>query len=120
MKQIKLLALTLSCLFFSDIAFALRCEHTLIKAGDQKADVYAKCGDPESVESHIERRGSRNLANGIQFYPNSALSYGQQQYEEVEVVVEEWIYNFGHSRFQQYLRFENGKLREIRNLGRGR
>ncbi|MEQ1528847.1 MAG: DUF2845 domain-containing protein, partial [Methylococcales bacterium] len=33
---------------------------------------------------------------------------------------EEWVYNFGRSRLKQHLRFENGVLKEIRNLGRGR
>jgi hypothetical protein len=37
----------------------------------------------------------------------------------VDIIVEEWVYNFGSSRLQQYLRFENGRLMEIRNLERG-
>jgi hypothetical protein len=41
-----------------------------------------------------------------------------QEFEEIQI--EEWVYNFGSSRLKQYLRFENGELKEIKSLGRGR
>jgi hypothetical protein len=118
MKQVGLLILLL-CLLFSDTAFALRCGHNLVKLGDHKKDVYAVCGEPESIDTHIERRGNRNSSGILQRNSNNALGYGQSQYNEIEVSVEEWIYNFGHTRLRHYLRFENGRLTEIENLGRG-
>jgi hypothetical protein len=122
MKQSKILLLYFFFLF-SDAAFALRCGEKVIDLGDNKEDVIEKCGEPESIENHIERRGSSNFASGSQYqpngnmpHPNSSFNYGQQQYVEIEVVVEEWVYDFGRRRFQQYLRFENGRLKEIRHL----
>lgn len=116
----------LLCLFFSDGALALRCGHSLVDIGDYKGEVYDKCGEPESVSRRIERRGIRRnvhtdqyFPNGRRIYPRSALGFEQEHYAEIEILVEEWIYNFGSSRFQQYLRFENGRLKEIKNLGRG-
>ncbi len=113
-------------LFFSGSAAALRCGRDLVELGDYKDDVYAICGEPESVTTHTEIRGNRNYAEGSQYfgngarYPNSAIGYGQDNFRQVEIMVEEWIYNFGRSRLKQYLRFENGQLKEVRDLGRGR
>lgn len=111
MKQSKLLFLSL-CLIFSHSVFALRCGRTLVDVNDYKENVIEKCGEPESVESHIEKRGVSNLVGQSQNYPNGIVLY-----TEIEVVVEEWIYNFGRSQFKQYMRFENGKLTEIKDLG---
>jgi hypothetical protein len=108
MKLVKLLIFLLS-LFFSNAALALRCGHSLVDIGNFKNDVYAKCGAPESIDTRIKIIGSRV------HFPYRTLDI--DQYEEVEV--ETWIYNFGPVRFQQYLRFENGVLVEIKTLGRG-
>lgn len=108
MKRADLWVLLL-CLLFSDAAFALRCGHSLVDVGDYKDDVYAKCGEPDAVDTHIKIVGSTF------HHPKRTLDL--QQYEEV--LVEEWIYNFGSSRLRQYLRFENGQLKEIKTLGRG-
>ena len=123
MKQSQLLLLWLF-LSFPTATFALRCGHALVDLGDYKADVIEKCGEPESIETHVEKRGESNFASGSQsnnrrFYSGAAVGFGQQQYVEIEVIVEEWIYDFGRRRFQHYLRFENGKLKEIKSLGRG-
>jgi hypothetical protein len=118
--------LLLLSLMISQSAFALRCGPYVINEGMYKGEVYGKCGPATSVESHIETRGTGNIIQNQQFFggqgntfPNSGFGYGQNYTTQVGVVVEEWIYNFGSSRLQQYLRFENGKLIEIRNLSRG-
>lgn len=103
---IKVLILSLCCL---NTAFAMRCGHSLVSEGDYKEEVLAKCGQPDSIETHTKIVG-KTLR-----YPYRTLDL--QQYEEVQV--EEWIYNLGSSHFQQYLRFENGQLREVKSLGRG-
>ncbi len=36
-----------------------------------------------------------------------------------EVVVEEWTYNFGPRRLMRVIRFENGLVTSIRQLGYG-
>ncbi len=110
----------------SQSAFALRCGPYVINEGMYRGEVYGKCGQATSVERHIETRSTGNIIQNQQFFgnqgnsfPNSGFGYGQNYTTQVDVVVEEWIYNFGPSRLQQYLRFENGKLIEIRNLSRG-
>lgn len=101
-------ALFLSLCCFNT-AFAMRCGHDLIDVGDHKSEVLALCGPPEAVETHTKIVGS------TLHYPNRTLDL--QQYEEIQE--EEWVYNFGSSHLQQYLRFENGELKEIKSLGRG-
>jgi len=127
MKQTKLLLMSL-CILFSHPVFALRCGHTLVDLGDYMEDVIDKCGEPESIDTHIERRGvadhfggqSRHYGKGTtRPHPRTSINFGRQQYTEIEVVVEEWIYDFGRRRFQKSLRFENGRLTEIKDLGYG-
>lgn len=108
MKNISLWVLVLSLCCFNT-AFAMRCGRTLVIEGDYKNDVIARCGHPDSVETRTEIVG-RTLR-----HPYRTLEL--QHYEEIQV--EEWIYNLGPYRLKQYLRFENGVLKEVKSLGRG-
>ena len=126
MKYPHLLILPLLLLFVSPSVYALRCGHELVDLEDYQEDVLTKCGEPESANSHKEIRssgnyagGSRNLFYGNQHLPNSSVYYGNQQIIDIEVNVDEWVYDFGHRKFKQYLRFENGRLKEVKKLGRG-
>lgn len=118
--------LLLLSLIISQPALALRCGSYVINEGMDKSEVYNKCGAATSIESHVETRSTGSFIQNQQYdgnqrnsYPNNNFSYGQSNVVQTEVFVEEWTYNFGSSRIQQFLRFENGKLMEIRNLGRG-
>ena len=117
----------ISCMLVSTPLFALRCGHYLVEPGDYKEDVLESCGDPDSVQTHYERRANVNHADISQYnfnrqrrLPNSSINFGQSQYRDVEIRVEEWVYNFGSSRLRKLLRFENGRLVEIISLGKGR
>ena len=117
-----------SCLLFSGPLFALRCGHSLVKIGDYKADVYDICGEPDYVDSHYERRGSvdhadvtqNNFNRNQQRFPNNSFNFGQSHYRDVEVLVEEWVYDFNNARLRKLLRFENGRLKEVISLSRRR
>ncbi len=124
MKQFKWLVLFL-CFFFTHPVYALRCKSSLVDIGDIKEDVIAICGEPKSIDTHIERRTIVNSVGQSRFNGNTAIVFprtyvnqGLQQYTEIDVVVEEWIYHFGHSQFQQYLRFENGRLTDVESQSR--
>jgi hypothetical protein len=115
------------CLLFSTPLFALRCGHSLVQIGDYKDYVSDICGDPNSVESHYEKRGNVNRAdisrynfNNRQQFPDNAINFGQSNYAEIEVLVENWYYDFGNSRLRKVLRFENGRLEEIIGTGKRR
>ncbi|MDP1772611.1 MAG: DUF2845 domain-containing protein [Methylobacter sp.] len=108
MRYIVIWGLVLS-LYSFNAAYAMRCGHKLVERGDYKDEVLAKCGEPDSVETHTK------IVSRTIHFPGRTIDL--QQYEEIQV--EEWVYNFGRLRLQQYLRFENGKLREVKSLGRG-
>ncbi|AMK75545.1 MULTISPECIES: DUF2845 domain-containing protein [Methylomonas] len=101
--------LALGLLTFAGDAFALRCGHKLVQVGDHKSEVLEKCGEPDSVEERRALRGSRLR------HPYGSLEIDQFE----EVLIEEWIYNFGPRKFQQLLEFEDGELKKIRNLSYG-
>jgi hypothetical protein len=90
-------------------ANAFRCGRELVQVGAHKNDVLEKCGDPESMDERIAVRGSRLR------HPYGALEI--DQYEEI--VIEEWVYNFGPRKFKQFLLFEDGVLKKIHNLSYG-
>ncbi len=100
------LVLSLCCF---NTAFAMRCGHDLVGVGDRKQDVLDRCGQPDSIDTHTEIIGRTTR------FPYRTMDI--QEYEEVQV--EEWVYNLGSLRLQQYLRFENGVLKEVKSLGRG-
>lgn len=105
----KNLLLILCLLLTSTDALAFRCGRKLVQVGDYKLDVLEKCGEPEWTDRRYAMRASRLR------HPYGALEL--DQYEEV--VIDEWIYNFGPRRFKQYLEFENGVLKKIDNLDYG-
>ena len=107
MKQAAFLLCLLIC---TTDALAFRCGRQLVQVGDHKLDVLEKCGEPEWADQRTAVVGSRLR------HPYGALQY--DQYEEV--VIDEWIYNFGSRKFKQFLRFENGILKKIENLDYGR
>ncbi|MGR9116581.1 MAG: DUF2845 domain-containing protein [Gammaproteobacteria bacterium] len=90
-------------------ADSLRCGRKLIQTGDHKLDVLKRCGEPEYADQRLGLSGSRFR------YPRGTLEI--DQYEQV--VIDEWIYNFGPTQFKQFLLFENGILQEIRDLDYG-
>jgi Protein of unknown function (DUF2845) len=120
--------ITLLLALVSHAAFALRCDDLVVEPGLAKVDVYDLCGEPDAVESHYERRGFINHAEFGQYggynnpnaYAGGQFNYGQQNFGSVDIFVEEWVYDFGRSRLRQLLRFENGRLITITDLGRGR
>jgi Protein of unknown function (DUF2845) len=126
MNRLNLILLML-CLLFSSPLYALRCGRSLVQAGDYKDYITDICGEPTYVASHYERRGNINRAdfgrndfNNRQQFPDNSVNIGNSNYAEIEILVEEWYYDFGSSRLNKLLRFENGRLKEIRDVRKRR
>ena len=102
-------ALFVCLLLIASDALALRCGRQLVQVGDHQLEVLDKCGEPDWTEQRIAVRGSRLR------HPYGALE--ESRYEEV--VIDEWLYNFGPRKFKQLLQFEDGVLKEIQNLDYG-
>ncbi len=97
-------------------AWAFRCNSYVIDSGLHKAEVMKKCGAPTSQDTRIERRILR-VRNG-QGGPHGAGNSVEVE-REIQITVDEWIYNFGPSQFMQLVTFENGRVVETKDLGYG-
>ncbi len=90
-------------------AVALRCADGVIDVGAHKIEVLKACGEPRSKDyvvdfpSRVERFDGRPLVRFI----------------DVPVVTEEWVYDFGPTRFMRVLRFRGSRLMDIERLERG-
>lgn len=120
----RILVLICGMLLFAQPASALRCGHKLIGDGAPQGKVLKFCGEPESVQVRsIYRAGlpRHRIRHRTDRFRSAAadreLLYADRAY--VEVRVEEWTYNFGPRRLMRVIRFENGVVTEIRQIGYG-
>jgi hypothetical protein len=101
-------------------ATSLRCGTRLITNGDYKDRVLSECGEPDHVQVWEEERvyGFRHHPQYYGVYDNYEYVHpndgaGQPYRIRKLVIVEEWTYNHGPSRFLDHLRLENGVVRDI-------
>lgn len=78
---------------FSAHAASLRCDNALLQEGAHMYEVSQQCGEPVAQYSRLEFL-----------------------HRDVPIYVDEWVYRFGTNKFERMLRFENGRLRDIRTL----
>lgn len=101
----KMAVLCIALCLYAYPAWALRCGSYLVRRGDHPYEVLSKCGEPAYVDHWVEYREVRFTSLGI------------ERARVVPITVEEWIYDFGRSRFLQLLHFENGVLIYSYSLG---
>jgi len=82
----------------------LDCRDSILSAGDSKAEVLTKSGEPASKECHQEDVRERITTD---------------QWRTISITVEEWTYNFGPERFLRILTFKNGIVSDVRTGGYG-
>lgn len=113
-------------LLLSQPALALRCGAKLISDGTPQGKVLRYCGEPESIQVRTVVRAGlpRNRSFGLARYrfdartrSDSELLFADRAYEEF--IIEEWTYNFGPRRLMRVIRFENGIVTSIKQLGYG-
>jgi hypothetical protein len=104
-------------------AHAFRCGSRIVSEGDHYSKVLKICGEPMGVQERVIYREGRTrprysieAPGGIR-YEREVLGNYERSY--VEIVVEEWTYNFGPRRLMQLVRFENGFVTEVEQLGYG-
>jgi len=102
----------------SDPAHALRCGSKLILEGMLETEVIAHCGEPTAVRDlgYVVRSynplAHRNSLGALLF------RYGPGNYYQ-ELLVTEYIYNFGPRKLMRKLRFEGGVLTDVETLRHG-
>ena len=110
-------------LTFANSAMALRCGNKLVTEGDPIAKVLKFCGEPASVQvrsiyrAGFPRQLYRNTLSTDRTASEKELLFNDRSY--VEVLVEEWTYNFGPRRLMRTIYFENGLVAQIKRLGYG-
>jgi hypothetical protein len=100
-------------------AQAMRCGSRLISEGDPREKVLNECGQPSDVEAWDEER-----YDYFDRPPPSRLykefeRYGNAYRVRAFIRVELWTYNYGPSRFVDFVRLENGIVRRIYSGGYG-
>jgi hypothetical protein len=109
---ILLLLLAGTVMLVSDYGHAgstnLRCGTRLASVGMRQGEVVAICGEPASTRSWQETLESGTGSQKKGYFTAS-----------ITVNYEEWMYNFGSTRFIQYLLFKNGILVNIESGGYG-
>jgi len=117
--QAVLIAVASSCATFSARADSLSCDGRIVSTGDSRYDVRSVCGEPDDASQRVEYRTVRGRISGPCVREGGKLRCGQTREEAVEVVIDEWVYDFGKNRFIEYLTFEQGKLVSVRDGGYG-
>lgn len=97
----------------SAAAAVLRCKDRLVQEGDSQYEVKSVCGAPDDVQQHTESRRVQRAVERPCAHGNGSCVVVVDHY--VEVVVDEWVYDFGRNRFIQYLTFEGGQLVAVRS-----
>ncbi len=103
-------------------AFALRCGHKIVSDGDPIIKVLKYCGEPAATSQRsILRAGFPRIRQAVaadgRIIRQQELLIHTHSY--VEVLVEEWTYNFGPNRLMRLIRFEDGLVTEVKQLGYG-
>lgn len=118
-----LLALTAwtSSLCSVDRAYAdgMRCGSRLVSDGDTTYDVRERCGEPTQATRRVEQRVLRDYVAGPCVGAGAQLQCGRVIERVVDVVVEEWLYDFGPQQFIHYLTFEQSRLQRVNTGGYG-
>jgi len=107
-------------LLFAEPAAALRCGNKLVKEGMHEQQVIAICGEPDSIR-HLGYAlrsyfppASRRLGPGFTEYRYPGYGVYSQ-----EVIITEFVYNFGPRRKMRRLLFEGSILVTIEDIGYG-
>lgn len=116
-------------------ATAFYCDRSLVTSGETTGEVLQKCGEPiarsEWLEDIIETflveppQGDRHTRG--RFPPGRTPPdksrrgriYEQEISRRIQVLHEEWTYNFGPHRLIHVLHFENGRLVRVQTRGYG-
>jgi hypothetical protein len=79
----------------------------LVSTGDHMNDVRKKCGDPDDV---IQRTERRKIKVKVRHWISATEQEETTEEREIEVLVDEWTYDFGSDRFVRFVDFEDARV----------
>ena len=100
-------------------ADSLNCNSRIAETGDSRYEVQAICGKPDDASQHVEYRTTSGRVVGPCTNNGGKVVCEQTNERVVEVVIDDWTYDFGSNRFMEYLTFEQGRLVRVRDGGYG-
>ena len=118
-KSISCSVLLLAAVLLAEPAAAFRCGSKLVKDGMHEQQVLAACGEP-TTRRHLGFAvrsfdlGARRVSPGW-----GASHFPGHGHLIEEVIVTEYVYNFGPRRLMRRLIFEGGVLVSIETIGYG-
>jgi hypothetical protein len=118
MDKIKVFLIIL-ILCIPTIASALRCGNSLVLKGDRKIEVLKECGEPEFIEKWEVETVTHITGEKDEIHEDLIIGRETNIGKSNLVRLEEWTYNFGSTRFIQFLTFVNGKLKKIEDGPKG-
>jgi hypothetical protein len=113
-------AMVISSVSAETRADSIRCGDQLASTGASLYEVKAVCGEPDAAFHRIEHRTIMQQAPGPCVTNQGRKVCGSTVAVVIEVVVDDWTYDFGNNRFIHYLKFEDGRLISISNGGYGK
>ncbi len=118
---VSIVSLLIVAMLASDPAYAFRCKSKIVRDGMHELQVLAICGQPTAIR-HIGYALRGYNIGWHNRYPGG-LSTGRTYpgYGNLvqEVVVTEYVYNFGPRKLMRRLIFEGGLLVNIETIGYG-
>lgn len=119
-KSLTTTAIVVTALLIAESAHAFRCGTKIVRDGMHEQQVLAICGQPASVR-HLgytirayDLGFRRRVSPGFSELYNPGYGYLSQ-----EVVVTEYVYNFGPRKLMRRLIFEGSVLVTIETIGYG-
>jgi hypothetical protein len=98
----------------------MRCGSRFVSLGDTQYDVRALCGEPDATDRRVLTRTEIRRIDVPCFRDQFGVVRCQRASAvQVEVVIDEWTYDFGTQRFVRLATFENGRLALVSTGGYG-
>lgn len=102
-------------------ADSIRCGDQLASNGASLYEVKTVCGNPDMALQRVERRTVLQQLPGPCFKnPQGRTVCGSTVAATIEVVVDEWTYDFGQNRFLHFVKFEDGRMMSVTTGGYGK
>jgi uncharacterized protein DUF2845 len=88
----------------------------LVSTGDHMREVRDKCGDPNGVTQRTEKR---KIKVKVRRWLSPTEHEEISEEREIEVLLDEWTYDFGKERFIRHVTFEDARVVGVATGGYG-
>jgi hypothetical protein len=100
-------------------ADGMRCGTQLVSDGDPMYEVRNLCGAPDQASQRTERRVVSRAVQGVCYNRGQPYTCATVIQEAIEVVLDEWFYDFGRAVLVRTVVFEGGRLVKVVTGGYG-